>query len=219
MKARYGLGAVLCAVLLNSLPLAWAQAGTPSPAQPGAPTQQPWAYSLTVDGYIIPQQQGYASPVFTADHNWLHLEARYNYENYQTGSLWLGYNFNVGKKVQFTATPMIGGVIGQTTGIAPGLELSLTWKIISFSSSSEYVVDTTNIAGSFFYSWPELTFQVLKWLRLGGAAQHTKVYHTSLSTQRGPLIGLNYKALEFTTYILDPDLPHPTTVLEVGVSF
>ena len=62
-----------------------------------APTNA-WAYNLTVDGYIVPDDQSYVDPVFMADRNWLHLEARYNYENLRTGSLWVGYNFSAGKK-------------------------------------------------------------------------------------------------------------------------
>ncbi len=81
--------------------------------------------------------------IITADHQWLHLEARYNYENLHTGSLWAGYNFTAGKTLQLAVTPMIGGVFGRTTGIAPGCEFSLTYKKLSFSSSNEYVFDTT----------------------------------------------------------------------------
>jgi hypothetical protein len=41
---------------------------------------QEWDFNLTVDGYIIPDGTSYVNPVFTADHNWLHMEGRYNYE-------------------------------------------------------------------------------------------------------------------------------------------
>ena len=208
---------VLVSVVLLASAM-WAQ-GTPAPAAPTPPSAEPWAYSLTTDGYIVPHGQSYVSPVFTADHRWLHLEARYNYENQRTGSLWAGYNFSTGKTVQFDITPMLGGVFGDTTGIAPGCELSLSYKKLQFSSTSEYVFDTSHQAGSFFYSWPELTYSVLEWMKIGFVAQHTKAYHTSLDTQRGFLVGFSYKKLEFTTYVLDPDLSQPTTVLELGVSF
>ncbi len=56
-----------------------------APANPPDAAKNPWAYDLTVDGYIIPDDQSYVNPVFTADRNWLHLEARYNYENLQHG--------------------------------------------------------------------------------------------------------------------------------------
>lgn len=183
-----------------------------------ADKSDPWAYSITVDGYIAPNGIGYASPIFTADNNW-HFEARYNYENLDTGSLWFGYDFNFGKKnLKLSLTPMLGGVMGQTTGIAPGLETTLTYKKISFYAASEYVFDTTKASGSFFYSWPELTYSI-KWFRIGVVAQRTKAYHTSLNTQRGFLVGVSIKKLEFTTYVFDPELANPTTVLEVGYNF
>ena len=114
-----------------------------------------------MDGYIIEGEDGYASPTFTADHNWLHLEARYNYENFRTGSLWAGYNFSWGKTWQFAVTPMIGGVFGRTNGIAPGCEASLTWKKLTFSIDNEYVFDTTSKSGNFYYAWPQITYQPL----------------------------------------------------------
>jgi hypothetical protein len=73
-------------------------------------------------------------PIFTADRNErLHLEARYNYENLETGSLWMGYDFSVGHKLVLNATPMLGGVFGRSAGIAPGYEISLTYKRLSFA--------------------------------------------------------------------------------------
>jgi hypothetical protein len=216
MKLTLQLGLLACAALLSGQ--LWAQ-GTPAPATPKPPDKEPWAYSLTTDGYIVPEGESYVSPVLTADRQWLHLEARYNYENQNTGSLWVGYNFSAGKTLQLALTPMIGGVFGRTTGIAPGCEVSLTYKKLQFSSSSEYVVDTSHISGSFFYSWPELTYSLLDWLKVGLVAQRTKAYHTSLDTQRGFLVGVSHKKLEFTTYVFNPDLSNPTTVLELGVSF
>jgi hypothetical protein len=98
--------------------------------EPKATTKEPWAFSLVTDGYLVPDDVSYVNPNFTADHRWLHLEARYNSENLHTGSLWFGYNFSAGKKLVLNATPMIGGVFGRTNGIAPGCEASLTYKKI-----------------------------------------------------------------------------------------
>jgi len=199
--------------------------GTPTapastaPKSAGAPASAAWAYSLTIDGYVVPDGDSYASPVFTADRNWLHLEARYNYEDQRTASLWIGRNFSAGKKLQLAVTPMIGAVFGDITGIVPGYELSLTYKKVQFSSSNEYVFDTGNSANSFFYSWPEITYSPVDWFKVGLVAQHTKAFHTSLDTQRGFLVGFSHKKVEFTTYILGPGWADPTAVLEVGVSF
>jgi hypothetical protein len=188
---------------------------------PGAtiPAAGPWEYSLTVGGYLIEGEDGYAQPTFTADHNWLHLEARYNYENLHTGSLWVGYNFAWGKTWQFSVTPMIGGVFGRTNGIAPGCAASLTWKSLTLSLDNEYVFDTTSKSGNFYYSWPQITYQPVGWLRVGGVAQHTKSFQTKFEVQRGFLAGVNWKRLEFTTYVFNPGTSSSSVLLEVGVSF
>ena len=192
---------------------------------PVAPTESapkaasdPWAYSLIVDAYFVPHDVDYGDPVFTADHNWLHLEARYNYENLHTGSVWAGYNFSWGKNLVFDLTPMLGAVFGRTNGLAPGCEASLSYKRFSASISNEYVITPANVNNSFYYSWPEATFNVTNWLKVGGVAEHTRAFRTPLDVQRGVLVGVNYKKWEFTTYVFNPDIT-PTVVLELGVKF
>ena len=204
----------------------WPQTQAPAKPEPhssatvaATPDSEPWAYSLTVDGYIIEGENGYASPTFTADHNWLHLEARYNYENFRTASLWAGYNFSWGKTWQFAVTPMIGGVFGRTNGIAPGCEASLAWKKLTFSIDNEYVFDTTSKSGNFYYTWPQVTYRPVKWLKFGGVAQRTRTFQTSLDTQRGFFVGFMHKKLEFTTYVFGPGTSSTSVVLEVGASF
>jgi len=204
----------------------WAQSASqakpePHSAAPAAKTAdaEPWEYSLTVDGYLIEGEDGYASPTFTADRSWLHLEARYNYENFRTGSLWMGYNFSWGKTWQFAVTPMIGGVFGRTNGIAPGCEASLAWKKLTLSIDNEYVFDTTSKSGNFYYSWPQLTYQPTSWLKFGGVAQRTRTFETSFDTQRGFFVGFMHKKLEFTTYVFNPGTSGTTVVLEAGASF
>ena len=203
----------------------WAQSQTP--AQPHSPSPkppsadaEPWEYSLTVDGYIIPGEDGYASPTFTADHNWLHLEARYNYENFRTGSLWAGYNFSWGKTWQFAVTPMIGGVFGRTNGIAPGCEASLAWKKLTLSIDNEYVFDTTSKSGNFYYTWPQLTYTAagLAETRPGGATYQgipdaswmCSAASSSASSTR------NWSSPPTSSI---PDSADTSVVLEVGASF
>ena len=101
----------------------------------GGTAADSWSFSATVDGYVVPHQEFYVSPIFTTDRSWLHLEARYNYEDQQTGSTWVGYNFSFGDKLKLDVTPMIGGVFGNTTGVAPGYEFSLAYKRITLSST------------------------------------------------------------------------------------
>jgi hypothetical protein len=222
---------VLAALLLFSSG-SWAQTQAPTKPQPHSPVlaptatgSEPWEYSLTVDGYIISGEDGYAQPTFTADHKWLHLEARYNYENFRTGSLWAGYNFSWGKTWQFAVTPMIGGVFGRTNGIAPGCEASVSWKKLELSIDNEYVFDTTSKSGNFYYTWPQLTITPVEWFRFGAVAQRTRAFETTLDIQRGFFVGFHRKVgrdgkkLEFTTYVFDPGSSSTTVTLEVGASF
>ena len=130
--------------------------------------------SASVTTYIVPDFQEYVQPTFTADRAWLHLEARYNYENLETGSAWVGYNFSGEEKLEWEFTPMLGGVVGNTTGIAPGYRLSTTYWKFEFSSEGEWVFDTGNSEGSFFYSWSELSVSPVDWFRFGLVGQRTR---------------------------------------------
>ena len=84
---------------------------------------------------------------------------------------------------------------------------------------NEYVFDTRGRSGNFYYSWPELTYSPVGWLRVGAVAQHTKAFETSLDVQHGFLVGVSHKHVEFTTYVFNVGWTDPTVVLELGVSF
>jgi hypothetical protein len=178
-----------------------------------------WSFSATAMGYLVPDGRDYVQPTITADRGWLHLEARYNYENLDTGSAWLGYNFSGGKKLAWEVTPMLGGVFGNTTGIAPGYSGSLSWWKIQLYSESEHVLDTRNSSGNFLYNWSELSLAPAEWLRFGLVTQRTLAYHTDRDIQRGFLVGLSYKKLSFTAYVFNPDESRPTLVLAAGLQF
>jgi hypothetical protein len=213
---RY-LASIAMAVLLGGV--SWAQGPSTTPAESDATSPEPWSFSFNLSGYIVPDDQSYASPTFSADKQHLHFGARYNYEDRETGSLWAGYNFEIGKKVVLQATPMIGGVFGRTTGIAPGYLASLSWRKTELSTEGEFVFDTRDSVGSFFYSWMELSYSPLQWWRAGIVAQRTKAYHTGLDIQRGILVGFSHRGVDFTTYVFNAGWTTPTVVQSVAYSF
>jgi len=98
-----------------------------------------WSFSASAYAYFVPDSREYVQPTFAANRGWLHLEARYNYEDLETGSTWMGYNFGGGEKLAWEFTPMLGGVFGNTTGIAPGYKGSLSWWRLELYSESEYI--------------------------------------------------------------------------------
>jgi len=119
-----------------------------------------WSFSASAYTYIVPDSRDYVQPTFTADRGWLHLEARYNYEGLDTGSAWVGYNFSGGEKLAWEIAPMLGGVFGDITGVAPGYKGSLSWWKLELYSEGEYVFDTANSSDSFFYNKPTFVFAV-----------------------------------------------------------
>jgi len=203
-----------CAFLAGPV---FAQATNDAPSEDNNKKQ--WSFSLAASGYIVPHDGSYASPTFTADRRWLHLEARYNYEDQETGSLWAGYNLSAGSKLVFEATPMLGAVFGNTSGIAPGGRLSLTYERIRLSSEIEYVFDIADKHQNFLYSWNELVYSPTDWFHAGLVAQRTRAYHTSLNVQRGVSAGFSHKKVDFTTYILNAGWTEPAVVLGLSFNF
>ena len=131
---------------------ALAMAGGTAAAQTSTASEENgWSLDASAYTYIVPDSENYVQPTVAADRDWLHLEARFNYEDRDTGSVWLGYNFSVGEEVTFEITPMVGAVIGSTDGIAPGYKASLRWRMLDLYSETEYVVDAGDSADSFQY--------------------------------------------------------------------
>jgi hypothetical protein len=216
-KRSFQLTAFALIVSLSSY--ATAQAVSAPPSHNSRPqSTNPWEFTLITDGYIIPNEQSFVNPNFTADHGWLHLEARYNSEDFRTGSAWIGYNFAAGKKLALNVTPMIGGVFGRTNGVAPGCEASLTYKKFQASLSNEYVFATEK-SKSYYYGWPQFTYSPVNWFQLGLMAQRTKTYQTSLDTQLGFFVGVSHKNMELTSYVFDLGRTDPSVVLELGFTF
>jgi hypothetical protein len=197
--------------------------GTPARASPGSPATtsatDSWSITASTSAYFVPDSRDYLNPGFTADRGRLHLEGRYNYEALDTGSVWVGYNISVGHALVFEATPMLGAVFGDLGGIAPGCSLSLTYRRWALSSQDEYVFDSADASGSFFYVWSELSYAPLGWLRAGLVVQRTKAYKSDLDIQRGLLLDLSHGKVDFTAYLFNLGWERPTLVLAVAVTF
>jgi hypothetical protein len=196
-----------------------AQGIVPASAQTvatGSNEGREWSLSASVYTYLLPDEGNYAQPTLSLDVDWFHGEARYNYEALHTGSLWVGFNTAGGTKITWEFTPMIGGVFGDVSGVAPGYKGSLSWWKLDLYSEGEFMFDTTASSDSFFYNWSELSLVPADWFRIGMVTQRTRVYQTERDIQRGLLIGLSYKNLEAATYVFNPDDSAPTVVVSVA---
>jgi hypothetical protein len=186
-----------------------------------------WKFSFSTLTYLAQHARDYVNPNFTADRDWLHLEARYNYEALKTGSVWIGYNsssFCIGKDLEVRVTPMLGGVFGDITGIAPGYSIEASYKIIKASTQGEYFFDAGNNSQDFFYSWSEFSASLPKadCVRAGLVVERTQASGNS-DVRRGPLVGFNHKCkdkeVDLTIYWLAPGSREASFVFAVTVEF
>ena len=198
-------GAIAAGLVLIAMP-ALAQ---PAPAR--------WSFAAAAYAYVVPDGGNFLLPTLAADRDSLHLEARYNYEHQETGSIWVGFNFSGGGTVAWELTPMLGGVFGNTDGIAPGYKGSLGWRKLELYSEGEYVI-TGDSSERFLYNWSELTLAPVEWLRFGLATQRTRAYQTERDVQRGLLVGFSFKRADITTYLLNPD-DESTLIVAVALGF
>ncbi|HEU4515893.1 MAG TPA: hypothetical protein VFR77_01195 [Steroidobacteraceae bacterium] len=190
----------------------------PATAQQSAALAQPASYAVSANAYFPEDDEDYLQPTISADRGRLHVEARYNYEDRDTGSAWAGYNLSAGEELLLEFTPMLGVVAGRTTGVAPGYKGTVSWRSLALYSEAEYVFDVEDSSDSFLYTWSELTIAPTERWRVGIVAQRTKVYETGFDIQRGFLAGASFEWLDVTAYVLNPD-DSPTFVLAAAASF
>jgi hypothetical protein len=196
------------------LPAAWSPLAASSAYDP----EKAWTVSASVAAYILPDAPDYLQPVVSFDQRRLHLEGRYNYEDLDTGSFFLGWNFNAGNNPGLRFTPIMGAVFGQTSGVAPGLLVDLSLGPVYFHSESEYLFDFQNSAADFFYSWSELGAHLLG-LRLGISVQRTKVVNMPRVVATGPFLGISFWKLDATAYLFDPFDSTRYLVASLGITF
>ena len=177
-----------------------------------------WEFSVEGNLYIL-EDNTFFNPVISADNNYFHLEARYNDEDLETGSLFAGYNFQKGEDVAVRVTPMIGVVFGNSNGVAPGFIFELNYKKLSFSSEGEYLFSTDEKESNFFYSWSELAYSPAEWIWFGIAGQRTRAYKTDLDVQRGFLLGVGFGNFAITGYLMDLGWDHPFALVSIEYSF
>ena len=186
--------------------------------EPDTTVRSRWDHGLSGWFYIMKDDFKF-SPIYAVNKDWLHLEARYNYEDMNTFSAWFGYNFSGGNNFQYTITPMIGGIVGNTNGMAPGLEFDFLFYGFELYSESEYVFDFQDHDNDYFYNWTDFTYSPLDWLWFGFSAQWTRLYQADLEIQHGFILGGGYKWFGLTAYLFNIGFDDPYLVLTLSVTF
>ncbi len=195
-------------VLAWTLALAIASPAPQAEAAPAPPAEEPagggWAPRFSLYGYLVPEGDPYLVPIVAVDHRWLHLEARYNYESREAGSVWAGYTLEWDGSLRFALTPILGGVFGSLNGVGTGVEWSLDWWRLELYSEWEFVLDVAQVDESYFYAWSEAAVRLLDWLRVGLALQRTRVTGVPVEVSWGPSLGFSVWKLDVAGYWFNP---------------
>ena len=179
---------------------------------------QSWNFSAEGNLYFL-SDDFFVNPVATADLSSLHFEGRYNYEDLHTGSIFAGYQFTSENDLALSATPILGAVFGNSNGIAPGIELELTYEGFGFYTEAEYLFEFSGQEESFFYAWSELTYSPEDWFWFGLVGQRTHLFQTDVDIQRGILLGLSRSSLSMSGYFFNPGADDSFFVLSLGFEF
>lgn len=196
---------LLCLVTLCLLPGITTPQSVSSSAQLSSDTiSNAWEFEANAYYYVMPGDKNTTTLIGTADHEALHMEARYNYEDQKTFSLFGGYNFETGNELVLDLTPMLGFAVGNINGLIPGLELNLTWGIFDYYSESEYVFDFEGIENDYFYTWAELGITPFKSVRIGGVVTRTILYQSDPEFEYGALVQYSFRNLKAMVYYFNP---------------
>ncbi|MFJ4294084.1 hypothetical protein ACIP1U_30605 [Cupriavidus sp. NPDC089707] len=107
-------------------------------------------------------------------------------------SFFVGYNLGWGEALRLDFTPILGMVTGSTHRVVGGFEATLTGRYADAYVEFEYVPDAE--PSGYAYAWSELAWRPRDWLRLGLAAQRTRVPDNGHNLQRGVFAQVNDKA-------------------------
>ncbi len=133
-----------------------------------------------------------------------YAEARYNYEDVRTFSLYAGKVFSGKDNLSWSVTPMIGAIAGKMNGGSFGLNSAFSYGKFNFSSESQYSVSAATRQDNFFYNWSELWYEPFDWVYTGIAMQHTRMFASNSLVDPGVLLGFSYSQWSFPLYSFNP---------------
>ena len=141
---------------------------------------------------------------YQSDQNW-YAEGRFNYEAMNTLALYGGKTFEKTAIVSYSATPILGVVLGEMNGGSAGLNLEVNYRRFNFNTQSQYTFSIQQQSNNFIYSWSDLTYQFNGKLAAGFSLQQTKLYQVNGAFERGFLVKPTYKSWTFPLYIFKPE--------------
>lgn len=188
-------------------------------APPKDAVPEKWDFALEYFNYLT-NSDSVSEATFYADRGDLHLEARYNYEDIDTTSIFAGKRYTFGKTDNYHIVPMGGVLFGKTEGVAPGIIFNFTWwEKLAFYSENEYIFDFSGKQNDFFYTWTELILHPTKWLHFGLVLQKFELFQTPYVAQTGVNLGFDIKSVSVNGYIFNVSKDDSYSILSFDIDF
>lgn len=150
--------------------------------------------------YVQPKNFGFVVPKisYEAAGNW-YAEARYNYEEMQTGSLHIGKKISFKKLSGLEITPLMGICFGALNGASVGSSIGFSVDRFSFYSEPQYVYSFKDSLASYFYSWSEILYGFSSFYG-GVALQQTKTITQAHFFEPGIVAGFTLRNFDIPLY-------------------
>jgi hypothetical protein len=157
-----------------------------------------------LENYYYMKGQNGASMVpilyYATSSNW-YGEARYNYDDDRTFSLYGGKTFSKSGTWSYSATPLVGGMVGLMNGGSLGLNLDVDRGKFFLSSQSQYSFSFRDEMNKYFFTWSEIGFKPYKWCYTGVALQQTSMYREAGQWETGYMLGFSAKNWTIPFYV------------------
>jgi hypothetical protein len=127
---------------------------------------------------------------YTSSNNW-YGEARYNFDELNTFSLYAGKKFSGTGNISWEATPVVGGLMGQMTGGSVGMNFGMDYRNLFIASQSQFSFSLENNIDRYFFNWSEVGYNATSWLYAGLAVQQTNIYKTTGKLEPGCMVGFS----------------------------
>ena len=207
---------VACAA---ALAFTFASGTSAAATEPDAPSGPESTVTVTGFYYAMRDQPDFAVGIAAYDRGQLHLEARYNYEARNSGSVFAGWKFIGGDALSVEVTPIVGVLFGSARGIVPGVEASVAYGPFDAYIEAEYVHDLEQSSASYYYAWSELAWKPAQWLRIGLVGQRTREIENGRDLQRGAFAQLIADKVTIGVYAFNPDASSRYFILSLGARF
>jgi len=157
------------------------------------------------------------TPQFWLKTKKVYCEARYNYEDSNTLSLYFGKPIELSKKKDIELIPMIGGVIGISNGLSIAFSFQTETNNFTSSTQCNYFINKNSNSNNYLFDWSSITYKISKIIGVGGGLQITIPENNYAIIKSGPMASLSFN--NFTIEMYGYNLWEKEKTFSIGLEY